>query len=255
MKKIVSSIFILFSIMVIGVLGLEQVVYGNETIDEAAEESVRGPITGPDGENLWPGGEWNPPPEEPGEIRPPAEIKTHPKTSTGERLTYNTSYYLRDKNLSNRGGVTFQAWLNNDYAIFGSSTTNRGTPIVFEHPNGNSGVINSDDPVTVRSTNSNWNGAVYWSYTDGWNSDSVRLYSERKTFGNIYGSTTDNSVGLSIFGLKLFMGWPIPAYFFGEFHGSTGSTPWMTARWYYLNNPPVLPAVERRMTPFYIEEI
>ena len=33
-----------------------------------------------------------------------------PVTKNGERLKYNTPYYIKDKNLSDKGGVTFERW-------------------------------------------------------------------------------------------------------------------------------------------------
>ncbi|MDB1690147.1 hypothetical protein [Enterococcus casseliflavus] len=256
MRNFILSGFIVLSILATGILSTQSTVYGTKIIEGISTKISYGPEIGPDGENLFPGGGSGIP--ETDTTVPNPSLNTYPKASDGNRLRYNTPYYLKDKNLPNRGGITYRSWLKYDYAIFADSTNSRGTPIVFEHPSGRSGFIDSNDEIIVKSTGSNWNGWVYWRYTDSWNAESVWFSNQSRVFGNIYGSTTDNSVGMSMLGLRLLEGYPIPAYFFAEFHGRTTGTPWMTARSYYLplnQNPPVPPPVENRMTPFILEEI
>lgn len=177
---------------------------------------------------------------------------THPRTARGERLQYNVPYFVKDKNLPNRGGVTYQKWLRYDYAVFHNDPFNRGTPIVFESPDNRIGYISSNDSIIIKSVGSNWDHWVYWQYTDAMNASSVWFSNQRKTMGNIYGSLTDNSVGISMLGLSLIPGTHMPLRQYLEFHGGTGSTSWMTARVFYLNAADPYPPVEKRRTSFYI---
>lgn len=80
-----------------------------------------------------------------------AADNSDPVTKNGERLKYNTPYYLKDKNLPNRGGVTFEAYGSYDYALFAHDPASNGTPIIFENTDRTDGFINSDDMIRIKS--------------------------------------------------------------------------------------------------------
>ena len=63
-----------------------------------------------------------------------------PVTKNGERLKYNTMYYVKEKNSPDKGGVTFEHWGLNDFILFANSATDNGTIIIFENKHRTDGV-------------------------------------------------------------------------------------------------------------------
>jgi len=121
-----------------------------------------------------------------------------------------------------------------DYVRFDHNPTYRGVPIIFESRIGKRGYIESNDEIIIKSTDANWAGRVYWHFTDRMASDGVILTNNRYIFGNIYGSTSDNSIGLSMTGVTTVPDTPFTTYLFAEFYGNTRGTPWMTSRRVHL---------------------
>ncbi|ANS52050.1 hypothetical protein BT246_67580 (plasmid) [Bacillus thuringiensis] len=76
-----------------------------------------------------------------------------PVTKSGERLKYNTPYYLKDKHLPHKGGVTFESWVLDDFVRFADSSNDNGTPIIFENKDNTDGWLKSGDEIRVKSTN------------------------------------------------------------------------------------------------------
>jgi len=246
MRKEILFVVSVFSLSFFLFFGLKHTVYGAEMLQEKIDaETV---LDSDSAKN---------------ELFEPMEIadtdltekdsRTHPKTKNGERVRYNTRYYLTDKNLPNSGGATYSPWVGYDYVRFDHNPTYRGIPIIFESRIGKRGYIESNDEIIIKSTDANWAGRVYWHFTDRMASDGVILTNNRYIFGNIYGSTSDNSIGLSMTGVTTAPGTPFTTYLFAEFHGNTRGTPWMTSRRVHLNNLNQVPPVAHRMTPFYLE--
>lgn len=181
-----------------------------------------------------------------------AADSSNPVTVNGNRLQYNVPYSLRDKNLPNRGAVTFQVWLNHDYAIFGHTAGNVGTPIIFESPTNKTGFIDSEDAIIVRSTQSNWGGWHFWNFTSSWNANSVWFSNRRESIGRIYGLSNDNSIGIGGLGIQAVGGAPFPVFI--QLEGGTGSRAWMTANVRWLQQLQ-FPPLNTRRTPFIISEI
>lgn len=242
MKNIFYTSSIILSAIFLCCLDSRQTVYAYEISDTSHEEEV----TLVDSQDL----EAMPSEKKIDDLE--KNSNTYPTTATGERLRYNVPYYLTDKDLPNRGGVTYQRWLMYDYAVFNSNPNHLGTPIIFESPGVLFEFIQSDAPIIIRSVDSNWENWVYWQYTDSMNASSVWLSNQPRVMGNIYGSPSDNSVGLSMLALSVIPGTPLPMKQYLEFHGGTGSTAWMTARVFYLNPADPYPPVENRRTSFYL---
>ncbi|WP_255300993.1 hypothetical protein [Bacillus thuringiensis] len=66
---------------------------------------------------------------------------SNPVTKNGDRLKYNTPYYIKDKNLLDKGGVTFEHWGLDDFVLFANAALDNGTPIIFENKDGADGFI------------------------------------------------------------------------------------------------------------------
>lgn len=181
-----------------------------------------------------------------------AADNSNPVTSNGNRLQYNVPYTLRDKNLPHRGGITFQAWNRYDYAIFAHSSVSNGAPIVFESPTNKIGFIDSEDFIIVRSTQSNWGGWHFWSFTSGFNANSVWLSDRRQGIGYLYGLSNDNSVGIGGLGIQALANAPMPVFI--QLEGGHGSASWMTANIRFLPRWE-MPPLNSRRTPFVISEL
>ncbi|OQR53500.1 hypothetical protein [Bacillus sp. CDB3] len=118
-----------------------------------------------------------------------------PVTKKGERLKYNTPYYLKDKNLPDKGGVIVKPWFLDDFVHFAGVPTDNGTPIIFENNNKTDGLIKSGDWIRVKSTKVN-SQSQYWTLDEML--DSVYLNYDTRTDHRIYGSSKDNSIGIGI---------------------------------------------------------
>ncbi|WP_196477885.1 hypothetical protein [Bacillus sp. SRB3LM] len=181
-----------------------------------------------------------------------------PVTKNGERLKYNTSYYLKDKNLPDKGGVTFEHWGLDDFVLFANTVTDNGTPIIFENKDGADGFIESTDEIRIKSTQSSKSGLHYWARDTLL--DSIYLSYDNTTDHIIYGSSEDNSIGIgsiqkeineSSIGLELFD--------FNEYHGDNVEKAWMGS----INYPYSYDSNENRFilslnnlqTPFEVIEV
>ncbi|MBO0440478.1 hypothetical protein [Candidatus Enterococcus ikei] len=121
---------------------------------------------------------------------------THAVTNTGERVKYNTPYYLLDRT-TGKGGVTYEPYASWDYVIFAHDKDSLGTPIVFENSENRDGVINLGDKVAIKSTQSSWGGYNYWHHKfDGVSSKGVWLSDYKVCTEEVYGNSKDNSVGI-----------------------------------------------------------
>ncbi|MDA1775050.1 hypothetical protein PDJ95_27530 [Bacillus cereus] len=116
-----------------------------------------------------------------------------PVTKKGERLKYNTLYYLKDKNLPHKGGVTFESWFLDNFVRFADSSTDNGTPIIFENNDKTDGLIKSGDSIRVKSTKVN-SRSQYWTFDQIL--ESIYLNYDTRTDHKIYGSSKDNSIGI-----------------------------------------------------------
>jgi len=179
---------------------------------------------------------------------------SHPVSTNGNRLRYNTPYRLRDKNLPHRNPVTFEAWTSYDYAIFGHYTRpgyRGGTPIIIESTTGKTGFIDSNDPIAIRSTTSNWGGWVYWDVTNSYLANSVWLTNRRVPIGHLVGNSRDRSVGIGGMTFSSNLGFPLPTYL--ELGGSDANKPWMTFRT-VTQNQLIMPPINVRRTPFLLTD-
>ncbi|PGW36743.1 hypothetical protein [Bacillus thuringiensis] len=173
-----------------------------------------------------------------------------PVTKNGERLKYNTPYYVKDKNLPDKGGVTFERWGLDDFVLFANSATDNGTPIMFENSDGADGFIKSTDKIRIKSIKSNEPGVHYWARDTLL--DSIYLNYDNTIDHMIYGSSEDNSIGLGSFSTaKLF-------YNFWEYKGSNVEKAWMeSGNFQYISNPGngsfTLP-LDDKQTPFEVME-
>ena len=177
-----------------------------------------------------------------------------PVTKNGEPLKYNTPYYLKDKNLPHKGGVTFDSWGLYDYVCFADSTMDKGTPIIFENKDKTDGFIKSNDRIRVKTTKAD--AGEYWTYTRSGFTESVGLSNDNKTEHRIYGSSEDNSIGIGFPIVKwsvdpLGPGLPFP--FFVEYKGKNEEKAWMSPIEHRLVGKLVLPLQERQ-TPFEVME-
>ncbi|ANS52045.1 hypothetical protein BT246_67530 (plasmid) [Bacillus thuringiensis] len=172
-----------------------------------------------------------------------------PVTKSGERLKYNTPYYLKDKNLPHKGGVTFEPWGLDDYVLFTHSSTNNGTPIIFENKNRTDGFIQSDDWIRIKSTQASTPESPYWSPDQL--IDSVYLSSDDMTDHKIYGSSTDNSIGIGVF-FQNKLGGSYEKEFW-EYKGENADKAWMKPDLFLRVQE--LPLLSNRQTPFEIIEV
>ncbi|MBO0441150.1 hypothetical protein [Candidatus Enterococcus ikei] len=163
-----------------------------------------------------------------------------PLTITGERVKFNTPYYLKDRN-ENYGGATFQVHASYDYVLFTNDKTSLGTPIIFEAQDMRDGDINIDDLVTVKSANANWPGWNYWKCTGDANVYlSNKASYEHKLYSDSYSRTT--GIGLM---------WDSNAkvgIYWSEYYINTGSTPWMKIK----VNQNGKNNIQERSTPFVL---
>ncbi|MEX0417057.1 Kunitz family serine protease inhibitor [Bacillus sp. C30] len=186
-----------------------------------------------------------------------AADNSDPVTKSGERLKYNTPYYLKDKNLLDNGGVTveprkplLEPWTPYDYVRFSDSSTDNGAPIIFENQDRTDGFIGSDDKISIKSTKTNWEGCKYWTLGE----NSVYLSNDDKADHRIYGSSEDTSIGIGILDLPTF----IPERFgtghmtwdFVEYKGDSWMKPYRTGM-----RSPKLPPLNDRQTPFEVIEV
>ncbi|PGW36742.1 hypothetical protein [Bacillus thuringiensis] len=181
-----------------------------------------------------------------------------PVTKNGERLKYNTPYYVKDKNLPDKGGVTFERWGLDDFVLFANSATDNGTPIMFENKDGADGFIKSTDAIRIKSTNMNEPGVHYWTYDTLLNS--IYLNYDNSTNHIIYGSSEDNSVGLGSFmqGSSVINEGPIAELTFIEYNGKNAEKAWMEVGSYrYIYEPSTgkfLLPLDDKQTPFEVME-
>ncbi|MDA1775450.1 hypothetical protein PDJ95_29970 [Bacillus cereus] len=122
-----------------------------------------------------------------------AADNSDPVTKNGERLKYNTPYYLKDKTLPNKGGITVEPYLFTDYPLFSNSPTDNGDPIIFENPDGTDGFIKSGEDLTIKATKVIDSGAQYWSFS---NRDNSVYLGKSPQNHRLYGSSKDNSIGI-----------------------------------------------------------
>ncbi|PGW36744.1 hypothetical protein [Bacillus thuringiensis] len=150
-----------------------------------------------------------------------------PVTKNGDRLKYNTPYYLKDKNLSDKGGVTFERWGLDDFVLFADSATDNGTPIIFENRDGSEGFIESMDKIRIKSTKSNEPGVHYWARDTLF--ESVYLNYDNTTDHIVYGSSEDNSIGLGSFkkGMTVINERAVAVFDFSEYNGKHAEKSWM----------------------------
>ncbi|AHA75745.1 Kunitz family serine protease inhibitor [Bacillus sp. AF62] len=166
-----------------------------------------------------------------------------PVTKNGERLQYNTPYYVRDKNLPHKGGVTFEPWVLDDYVLFAHSSTDNGIPIIFENKNKTDGFIKSDDWIRIKSTQASKMGEQYWA--PDLMMKSVYLSSDDKIDHKIYGSSKDNSIGIGIFFRN--KAGPMTKEFW-EYKGANTEKSWLQQS--TSLEEPGIPPLSNRQTPF-----
>lgn len=173
----------------------------------------------------------------------------------GNTMQYGKAYYLKDKNLPNRGGITYEYWLSYDYALFSNSPSSMGARIVFEKDGKNYGDIvkSGDQYVSIKSTGSNWDGWVYWVPTSSMGTNSVWLSDniKRSRMHVISYSKSDNSIGIGVLGA--YVGGVVIRPTWSNYEGSTGSKAWMTGDELFLSDGNV-PSPGMRTTPFYLYE-
>ncbi|MBG0969282.1 hypothetical protein [Bacillus sp. SRB3LM] len=179
-----------------------------------------------------------------------------PVTKNGERLKYNTPYYLKDKNLPDKGGVTFEHWGLDDFVLFAESSTDNGTPIIFENKDGADGFIESNDEIRIKSTKANEPGVQYWARDALF--DSIYLNYDNTIDHIIYGSSEDNSIGLGSFMTGLDPNTGKMFYNFLEYKGGNEKKAWMkSGSFQYVSNPGngrfTLP-LDDKQTPFEVME-
>ncbi|MHB0803727.1 hypothetical protein PVK73_31540 [Bacillus thuringiensis] len=182
-----------------------------------------------------------------------------PVTKNGEKLKYNTPYYLKDKNLSHKGGVIFESWTppfepwtSYDYARFSDSSTDNGIPVIFENKDKTDGIIQSDDVISIKSTKSNESGWQYW--TPALSTQSVYLSDNDKVEHRIYGSSTDNSIGIGLLNNTVECDCVNPPSRFWEYKGENTEKAWMKPD---LFSTPLweFPPLNDRQTPLEVSEI
>ncbi|MHB0803652.1 hypothetical protein PVK73_30960 [Bacillus thuringiensis] len=116
-----------------------------------------------------------------------------PVTKNGERLKYNTPYYIKDKTLPSKGGVIVEPWVLDDFVRFADSSVDNGTPVIFENKDSMDGFIKSGDSIRVKSTKAN-SESKYWTLDTMLSS--VYLNYDPSSYHRIYGSSADNSIGI-----------------------------------------------------------
>ncbi|OQR53553.1 hypothetical protein [Bacillus sp. CDB3] len=180
-----------------------------------------------------------------------------PVTKNGERLQYNTPYYLKEKNSPDKGGITFERWGLDDFVLFAHSSTDNGTPIIFENNNGANGFIQSNDEIRIKSTKVNEPGYQYWAHDRG--TDSVYLNYDNRTDHRIYGSSTDNSIGIGSFekSVTKVNRKTMSLETFREYQRGNSGKAWMRSTTldyvYKLGDRSILPLYDRQ-TPFEVSE-
>ncbi|MED3038058.1 hypothetical protein CBR56_29380 [Bacillus thuringiensis] len=177
----------------------------------------------------------------------------------GERLKYNTPYYLKDKNLPHKGGVTFETWALYDYVLFADSFTDNGTPIIFENEDRTDGFIKSQDKIRIKTTKAN--AGEYWTFTSGGFINSVSLSDDNNKKYRIYGSSEDNSIGIGFYITKpMTVGFgglgslDYPGLCFVEYKGTDAKKAWMEPIEHNLDNKEEIP-FNNIQTPFEIIEV
>ncbi|PGW57458.1 hypothetical protein [Bacillus thuringiensis] len=182
---------------------------------------------------------------------------SEPVTKNGERLKYNTPYYIKDKNLPDKGGVTFERWGLSDFVLFANAVTDNGTPIIFEHKEGIDGFIESTDEIRIKFTKANEPDIHYWAYDPFFNS--IGLNYRNSADHIIYGSSEDNSIGLGRFINVLDssnLNWM--KYRFSEYKGKNAEKAWMESINYQYaydrSNGRFKIPLEDKHTPFEIIE-
>ncbi|ANS52225.1 hypothetical protein BT246_69340 (plasmid) [Bacillus thuringiensis] len=181
-----------------------------------------------------------------------------PVTKNGERLKYNTLYYVKDKNLPDKGGVLFERWgFLGDYVLFANSVTDNGTPIIFEHKDGRDGFIESTDKIRIKSTKANKADMNYWAYDPLLNS--IFLNYRNSADHVMYGSSEDNSIGIGRF-INMLDASNINRmkYLFYEYQGKNAERAWMESTNYQYvydrgNGSFNLP-LDDKQTPFEVIE-
>ncbi|MHB0803250.1 hypothetical protein PVK73_28150 [Bacillus thuringiensis] len=116
-----------------------------------------------------------------------------PVTKNGERVKYNTPYYVKDKTLPNKGGVIVEPWVLDDFVRFADSPVDNGTPVIFENKDRTDGFIQSGDWMRIKSTKAN-SGSQYWTFDRVLSS--VYLNYDTSTEHKMYGSSADYSIGI-----------------------------------------------------------
>ncbi|MBG0969239.1 hypothetical protein [Bacillus sp. SRB3LM] len=187
-----------------------------------------------------------------------AADNSDPVTKNGERLKYNTPYYVKDKNLSGKGGVTFEPWgFLGDFVLFADSVMDNGTSIIFEHRDGKDGCIESTDEIRIKFTNATKPGMNYWAYDPLLNS--IYLNYSNRADHVIYGSSEDNSIGIGMFRNVLDLSnlnWM--KCFFDEYKGKNEEKAWIESinyRYVYdRGNGRFRLPLDDKQTPFEVME-
>ncbi|PGW38500.1 hypothetical protein [Bacillus thuringiensis] len=181
-----------------------------------------------------------------------------PVTKNGERLKYNTPYYLKDKNLPDKGGVTFEHWGLDDFVLFAESSTDKGTPIIFENKDRTDGFIESTDEIRIKSTKANEPGVHYWASDKLL--DSIYLNYDNTVDHIIYGSSEDNSIGIGSFkkGAVMIDGQAMGMFNFKEYKGKNAGKAWMELTSYRniydVNSVTFNLSLNDKQTPFEVTE-
>ncbi|MDA1775418.1 hypothetical protein PDJ95_29785 [Bacillus cereus] len=182
-----------------------------------------------------------------------------PVTKNGERLKYNTPYYLKDKTLPDKGGVTIEPWVLDDFVLFSNSSTDNGDPIVFENEDGTEGFITSTDKIRIKSTKFNKSGLQYWARDTL--IGSVYLSYDKRADHIIYGSSNDNSIGIGTVeeSIGRSNGGIAPSWSFYTYKGGTGEKAWIKPiDQLYLYNPKdngLVLNLNDKQTPFEVIEV
>ncbi|NSM93674.1 hypothetical protein HRD98_11130 [Enterococcus faecalis] len=172
-------------------------------------------------------------------------------SKNGKQVEYGVPYYLFDKELPTKGGVTYEAWSSYDYAIFAHDPNSNGTPIVIEHPKKNTGdPVRSGDVVRIRSVGSNWGGWNYWDFTSALDSYSVWFTNSKNSGHVISYSDQDDSVGIGTIGISVGV---IPHPVWIDYKGNTKEKAWMTAET-HMRGDAEIPTPSERNTQFYLYE-
>lgn len=172
-------------------------------------------------------------------------------SKNGIPVQYGVPYYLFDKELPNKGGITYEAWSSYDYAIFAHDSHSNGTPIVIEHPEKIAGdVVRSGETVRIRSVKSNWPGWHYWSFTSSLDYYSVWFTNQNNRGHIISFSDKDNSVGIGGMGISV---GTVPRPVWIDYKGNPNGKAWMTAKT-RMRGDAEIPSPSERNTQFYLYE-